>query len=99
MGLSNRDAAVKDAQIGLEGVECASGMEQRRNNAAAKDAQIASSKEECAGGMEQAKHDKEQTMRHQTSKEAHLIIESSKTSKVHQINLSKKRIMNKKTFC
>ena len=42
-----------DAQIELNGEECASGMEQRGNCAALKDAQIELNGVECAIGMGQ----------------------------------------------
>jgi len=45
------DAAVKDAQIKLDGKECACGMEQRKNYAVVKDAQINLMQEECVGDM------------------------------------------------
>ena len=43
---------MKDAQIKLSEVECASGMGQRSHDAAVKDAQVLLRKEECALDME-----------------------------------------------
>jgi hypothetical protein len=45
---SANNVAVKDAQISLRRVECASSMVQRSNDAALEDALIKFTKEECA---------------------------------------------------